>query len=44
MTVEAIAAWLDAGKLDHVRAADRIRQIIAGVIVVIQSQEPPIQP
>jgi AcrR family transcriptional regulator len=32
VAVEAIAAWLDAGQPDRGRAAERVRQAIAGVI------------
>jgi AcrR family transcriptional regulator len=33
VTVEAIIAWLDAGQPDRVQAADRIRRVIAGVLL-----------
>jgi AcrR family transcriptional regulator len=32
VTVEAIMAWLDAGQPDRVRAAEGIRQVIAGIV------------
>jgi AcrR family transcriptional regulator len=32
-TVEAIIAWLDVGRPDRAHAADRIRQVVAGVIL-----------
>jgi AcrR family transcriptional regulator len=36
VVVEAITAWLDAGQPDREEAADRIRQIIAGVVQAAQ--------
>ena len=36
VVVEAITAWLDAGQPDREEVADRIRQIIAGVILAAQ--------
>jgi AcrR family transcriptional regulator len=36
VVVEAITAWLDAGQPDREGAADRIRQIIAGVVQAAQ--------
>jgi AcrR family transcriptional regulator len=33
VTVEAIIAWLDIGQPDRARAADRIRQVLGGVIL-----------
>jgi AcrR family transcriptional regulator len=36
VTVEAIIAWLDAGQPDRDQAADRIRQVLAGVILAAQ--------
>jgi AcrR family transcriptional regulator len=36
VTVEAITAWLDVGQPDRAEAADRIRQILAGVILAAQ--------
>jgi AcrR family transcriptional regulator len=32
VAIEAIIAWLDAGQPDPARAADRVRQVVAGVI------------
>jgi AcrR family transcriptional regulator len=36
VVVEAITAWLDAGQPDRAEAADRIRQIIVGVVQAAQ--------
>jgi AcrR family transcriptional regulator len=36
VTVEAITAWLDVGQPDRDQAADRIRQVLAGVILAAQ--------
>jgi AcrR family transcriptional regulator len=36
VVVEAITAWLDAGQPDRDEAADRIRQVIAGVVQAAQ--------
>jgi AcrR family transcriptional regulator len=36
VTVEAITAWLDVGQPDREAAADRIRQVLAGVILAAQ--------
>ena len=36
VVVEAITAWLDAGQPDREEVADRIRQVIAGVILAAQ--------
>jgi AcrR family transcriptional regulator len=36
VTVEAIIAWLDAGQPDREQAADRIRQLIAGILQAAQ--------
>jgi AcrR family transcriptional regulator len=36
VAIEAVMAWLDAGKPDPDRAADRIRQALAGVITAAQ--------
>lgn len=36
VAVEAIIAWLDAGQPDREGAADRIRQVLAGVILAAQ--------
>lgn len=36
VAVEAITAWLDVGQPDREEAADRIRQVIAGVILAAQ--------
>jgi AcrR family transcriptional regulator len=36
VVVEAITAWLDAGQPDREEAADRIRQIIVGVVQAAQ--------
>jgi hypothetical protein len=33
VTVEAIIAWLDVSQPDRARAADRIRQVLVGVIL-----------
>ena len=41
VVVEAITAWLDAGQPDRDDAADRIRQIIAGVVQAAQPRERP---
>ncbi len=38
VTVEAITAWLDADQPDRDQAADRIRQVVAGVILAAQSR------
>jgi AcrR family transcriptional regulator len=38
VTVEAITAWLDVGQPDREEAADRIRQVLAGVIRAAQSR------
>jgi hypothetical protein len=38
VVVEAITAWLDAGQPDREEAADRIRQIIGGVVQAAQSR------
>jgi hypothetical protein len=32
VAIEAVLAWLDAGQPDPDQAADRIRQVLAGVI------------
>jgi AcrR family transcriptional regulator len=39
VTVEAIIAWLDAGQPDRDQAADRIRQVLAGVILAAGGME-----
>jgi AcrR family transcriptional regulator len=36
VVVEAITAWLDAGQPDREQAADRIRQIITGIVQAAQ--------
>jgi hypothetical protein len=36
VAIEAVMAWLDAGQPDPDRAADRIRQALAGVINAAQ--------
>jgi AcrR family transcriptional regulator len=36
VTVEAITAWLDVGRPDRDQTADRIRQVLAGVILAAQ--------
>jgi AcrR family transcriptional regulator len=36
VTVEAITVWLDVGQPDQEEAADRIRQVLAGVILAAQ--------
>lgn len=36
VAVEAITAWLDAGQPDREAVADRIRQVVAGVILAAQ--------
>jgi AcrR family transcriptional regulator len=41
LTIEAVIAWLDAGQPDPGQAADRIGQIIHGVITAAQ---PPVMP
>jgi AcrR family transcriptional regulator len=39
VAIEAIIAWLDAGQPDPARAADRVRQVVAGVIgAAVESQ------
>jgi AcrR family transcriptional regulator len=39
--IEAILAWLDAGRPDPERAADRIRQVIAGVLAAAADRSSP---
>jgi AcrR family transcriptional regulator len=39
VTVEAIIAWLNAGLPDRDQAADRIRQVVAGVILAAGGME-----
>jgi hypothetical protein len=36
VAIEAVMAWLDAGRPDPDQAADRIRQALAGVITAAQ--------
>jgi hypothetical protein len=36
VVVEAITAWLDTGQPDREEAADRIRQIIVGIVQAAQ--------
>lgn len=36
VTVEAIIAWLEVGQPDRAQVADRIRQVLAGVILAAQ--------
>jgi hypothetical protein len=36
VAIEAVMAWLDAGQPDPDRAADRIRQALAGIINAAQ--------
>lgn len=38
VVVEAIMAWLDAGQPDREKVADRIRQVIAGVVLAAQTR------
>jgi hypothetical protein len=40
LTIEAVIAWLDAGRPDPDRAADRIGRAVHGVIAAAQSDLP----